>query len=295
MAKKLDDLLQPRERVLWRDPEPQLRDAWPRILGTAGMGTALMGSLMGRDSLEGWLMSFGIFFAVLMVGEFVLYRVGPWLDGRGETVLTAGRLLHGDARTGGKLVEVPLAEIAEVAVGQMNLLTLVTRDGAATVPTGLRQPQALAAALAAAAGLPPPPLAGRLAGLWEDGKSLGTAACLVPGVVLRPDWILNVYDDLQFGDLAVLMVWALSLLFTASLVGRHVAAVVGLVVLRRRASAAEAHTWLDLATEGQKTESAWSRPITHLMLWRSPFYAWLVRLLWGAPPNGSNAGAARHG
>lgn len=295
MARPLDELLQPGEQVLWREPKPRLFEAWPRILGGGFLFTGLLIAIVDRFDPEVWVKVFGVVVAFSVVLELIVWFL-PWLNFRVETLLTTSRLLQRHSHASDDLVDVLLAEVTEITLSSTHSLTLTTRDGGTNFVFSHYQSQALAAELTRATGLPPPRLIGRLAGLRTYGHELGTDVCFMLGAVLLADWFALVRgSDLDLGDLLPLGSSIMSLWVVAMLVGLHLTTVLGLVMLRPWVSADEARAWLDLATEGEKSEGAWSRLGAHLLHWRSPLYAWLVRLLWGAPVNGPNAEAPGHG
>lgn len=295
MAKPLENLLDPGERVLWRRPDQRLLEGGPRVLGATFFFTGFGLVIVGRIDLGVLIILFGIALAGCTVLELITWSVVRHISGR-ETVLTTRRLWQRrrDA-DGDNIIEVPLAGVTEIALQRDCDVALVKRDDGTKVLFGLRLSRTLAAALAGAAGLPPPRHVGRLASLWDYVKELGTPICFFLMVLLLPDGFVRDDAGLESADAVRLLLSLLACWFVAGLFGRHLLAVLGLVVLRPWVSAAEAWAWLDLGKQGAGQEILLGRLYAHLTLWRSPLYAWLVGLLWGAPTNGQNAGAHGHG
>lgn len=295
MADTLDNRLAPGEAVIYRDPPKPWIGDWPRTLGAAILVCAIWLIVMGRIDALVALTVLGLLIVFAALAGLLERLWFPSRELTAETILTEDRLMHWSGARQDSTVEIPLADITGSRVSWTGSLIVMTH-GEGVIELGpLRQPSVLASELARATLLPPPRLAGRLAPLWDLAETIGAALCFLVAVILLRGVLgldHSAQGSAEFGPIALKI---MTLYLASQVIGRHLAAGLGLVALRRRVSAAEAHAWLDLMAVGEDPESAWERFGAHLMLWRSPLYAWLVRVLWGTPKNGSNREAAGHG
>lgn len=198
----------------------------------------------------------------------------------GKTILTDRRVLHWDLRTRtrdeNRLVTIPLADVTGVGLSDsVETMTVRVDRPSPNPPRELAspRPQALAVALADAAGLRRPSLVGRLEHLpivclLLGGGPLGIALGLWtpisffndPSDVSATVQILNGFGSAAFA------------IFIGIPLGIHLVAILAFMLMPRYAGAEEAGNWLGLRPR---------QMVFRRLGWKSRPYIWLAQRVYG--------------
>ncbi len=261
MASKLERMVQPGERILFRSP-PKYRQAG--LLAAVGVGGAGLTALaLGYASDDGWRAELG---TGLLTG---LSGLAGLVVGFGaEAVLTDMRLIY---RSGplSRTVEIPLWHIAELQQIK-GFVTLRDRAGAATQLMHLADPEGLGRAILAETAVPGPAEAdGPLKAWQENGFTTAVAAGVIVlstvGLAAMAAVFLQVdrqsllegvrgleQSDGLFAVLAVVVATGILAVTAVELVGGALLGAYGFAVaMRLRLSAAEARQVFDFAMQAQ--------------------------------------------
>lgn len=153
MASPLEAMLEPGERLLWRDPRYWVPARWLLFVLTS------VPWLVVWTLLDLGAGVFFVFWMVLIGISLELGRPGS------ETLLTERRLLHRSNGKSGSAFELPLALIAKVEFGLSDgrrTVRVTKADGTNLELLELHGPQAFSLALAEAAAVPQPASIGPL-------------------------------------------------------------------------------------------------------------------------------------
>lgn len=267
---ELDMLRRPGERVVWRET-PVWRWQWMLFVFLALVVAGIMGMIdMAGLKNSAWIFIFGVA-VVLMTGGGSVEE---------PTLITEDRILRLGRRRGFRggrrdpAYATPLAEVGGVSLRDTGFdmcveLHRADSGGVDVLPSN--QPQALAAAIAEAAGLGKAPRVGRL----EHVADLCSIFGLMMLWIARP-WIQSmITGPLGLGPLhdftaglvivfVVMFVWVLGTLLVA---------VAAVLFMPFYATAEEAGTWFRLKP---------SRRLIRWLGWKSRPYAWLARLVYGS-------------
>ena len=189
MTTSLDRLLQPGERVLFRT-----RWGWGRTLRFV----ALMG---GLAVLCGGAVFFIVpgndfRFALALAASSLFSSLAQPLMGHGtEAVLTELRVIYRTGLFRPKTVEIPLWNLAEVTRARV-ILKLTDRAGATSEWWHLPEPEKLAAAIMAQAGLPGPPALPEKLEKWDQA---GFNAALYGSLGLLTAGMFGLYALVDLG------------------------------------------------------------------------------------------------
>lgn len=294
----IEGLLEPGERVVYRDPQRRpprwVPQEWPDALLFMGLICAYRMGPAFRPGAESDLLDLAVSFLLLVLPLWVVIWV-IHLIMRRETaaVLTNRRVLYTSQWEDAETVDLPLAETGPASIRSPGIgyqLHIERPGGAPVRLSRLRKPQDFAAALARAAGQPAPRLIGRLQHLAGYGMLFGGLPCLVMVFYLGPGPWSYVGPASSLAEFATRVAGGTAAIGLAFWLGTHLAAVLGLMFLRSRVSAEQARNWFRLAPE-----DPWSRRKERWLLWKGPPYRWLARLLWGESMNGPNGGVVTHG
>ncbi len=285
MADKLDQFLQPAERVLYHEPPGwNPRVFWPIALAGPLVAGAFALGFLDRATLT---VMAGLVFLCVAWGFHMAFLV----QGRSrESLLTDRRVLHKATRDGGEIVTaIPLADVAAVDLVDaiFSLTVKIARRGGQETPLReLRRAEDFASALAEQAKLPRPPWIGCLEHLALYCTLFGglTFACYFQVLFIRfalPSDTLPLYAQIPLLILGPTIVLAL-----AAWLGTHLAALVAVALMPLFASAEEAGNWLRMRPQGRL--AGWT-------LWKHPLYSRLAGLVYDRPLAPADKGAERHG
>ncbi len=271
MARKLDDRLQPDEQVLFQTRLGRRHLGWVALKTLVGTGllTLTVITLFVWDSIELDVPSFVALFSMAALGTalivpFALLVTLPtvilWKGA--SALLTDERLLY-RAPLRRRVVEIPLWHIQSVAESRRRV-TLRDRTGARLNFTALSDPRGLGRAIVAEAGVPgPADLDDRLFRWWRAGsRFLHYSATAAYGAAVIFGYFVpdahGAFDALvpdsaaaQFG---VVLPIVIAVGLTAYVAGATGAALLAILVMRRRLSAAEVRLIYDYSRDMQARE-----------------------------------------
>lgn len=244
MADALDQMLEPGEQVVWRDPKrwlPPIRWAW--LVHSAVMFPTMWAAMSGWTGIGSWTVLFGVF---LLLGVFVSvtwWWCGYVVQPPTETVLTERRILHWNGWWIAPPDGVPLSGICAMDTDVSGHVLLTKRDGSKFEIRALRQPMDLAAHLQEAGKLPKRSPIGRLAQIGESFEPLCRSACFLLAVVFFGEalGLRGISEELASQILQSVKI--LALFFVAEWLGRHLGYLLGLAVLRPWVAAEEVANW----------------------------------------------------
>ncbi len=247
MAAKLNDMLEPGERILYRDPRRWVPGSWHADLATLAMVICC--------SIAFDLGPFGpIFFLVL----YSLSWLGQVIDALTcWAAVTDRRILQKSGWRAARIDDIPLADVVQVTFlpsSHPGTLGIQTRDGGETDLEHLNDPQSFATAAAGAVGLKRPTLIG---GLMNTMPYIGLFGgmlfgCLILFGYFHLTWFVLAEGVVPEGTilywlLIVLIVpFALLLLYLGIRIGFHLASLVGLGILRPFGTLEHAHNALHM-------------------------------------------------
>lgn len=269
MAKQIDSMLEPGEEVRYRDP---------RRLAPAVWLTALLGLAYGAAAGFVFEVSTWIF---VSAGLFLLARTAWSVIGKllPETLVTDRRMIEKTGWFSPQVSAIPLEEIEDfrfIPAGLPGYLIVTGPFGRVHRAFGLRRPQPFCRALARAAGLPCPPLFGRLENTAEYCVVLGgmpLTGLLFWGLyslllALAPAGVTA--QDFAFVILALL---ALPVLYVGLKYGTHLAGLLSVPLLKPFVTLEEQRNWLCGEVENEDSNKK-GRKIR-------PLYLKLAGLMWG--------------
>lgn len=283
MTSRLERMLEPGERVVYRDARSFVPLGWHYYL--AVMALFSLALLVFDGHLRTLTIVGTMVVAMWIWNEVAVYAV--------ETVLTDRRILR---KTGWRQVEItgfPLAVVKTVSYRPTcypGMVRLRKSNGGTEEFYGLRRPQAFAAVLADAAGVARPPLIGRLIEMMPYLCVFGglpCAALLGWGLyelaqVTLPTWLL---EDEASQFLALLC--AVPVLAVGCFFGVHLVGLLGFAVLRPFVTFEEARNAICMESEGKL-----ARRIDRMT---DPLFIWWTGLLYGRQVRCEDCMEERHG
>lgn len=233
MAGKLDQFLQPAERVLYREPDGP--SGWSGAFGQAFVMSAL-GPIMGSSG--GVLRNF-LAMLLLLVAGWTMARSHN--AGMVEAAVTGRRVLR--IKGEGRALEFTEIMVEEVALIEVlgSAVRVKKRNGGVVVLDRLAGAPDLGLALAQAAGLPPPWVPGRKELLAEEVVVLSG---FVVGALAFALTLGAPEDGSSASSPFLSRIAAFALGFAAGGIGWFVGTLLGLALLRPHLTRAEMRAWM---------------------------------------------------
>lgn len=287
MAETLDYLLEPGERVLYRDPRRLAPAAW--LLTLLGLGYAA--AVLYVVGVGPWVFAAA---GLLLSARAVWRLAGDFLP---EAVVTDRRVLERTGWRRPQITAIALEEIRDlrsIPSGVPGYLKITGRFGEVERLYHLRRPQPFCRALARAAALPCPPLVGRLENTADYCVSLGglsLTGALFWGLYRLFDAIAPTLAPASMAPqhivFLMLAVFAIPTLYLGLALGTHLAGLLSIPLLRPFVTLEEQQNWLCQEVENEATNKRGRR--------LRPLYLKWAGLLWGQPLHCETRVELRHG
>lgn len=298
MTSRLDAMLQPGERVVYRElPGWNPRSFWPMALEGPVLAALLAFGFYRPDAV---LDPFILFLMGLQVVIGIVYGLNQafFKDDRSrESLITDRRVLQRATRDGRELVtDIPLAQVTAVDVIEVaEFSQSVWPFGPCVVIrrhneqekrfSDLRKAGDFAAALAQQKNLPRLNSMGRLEHLSFYCCLFGGANLAVLSIYLFMRFVEILADLPPYAELSLLLLAVASLSVPAVWLGAHLAVLLAVAFMPLFASAEQAGAWLRMRPKSR---------LAKWMLWKHPIYFKLVGLVYGRPFTPANDRAERH-
>lgn len=199
----LHSIVKPGETLVYATEGESFAEPFVALLGLMAGGSVLMALIQ-----PGGVWTIVGFFLLLVAVVTFASRKEQQIS-QAQVVITDRRLLFHTAGKSATVIDVPLSSVSDISwseTGRTGMLHLATDDGMQTVPA-MREPDALAHALAKASGKPSPPAIGRMlnADLLVPGSYLVTAGTLYLLLrwVLEERWVVTLGDTTMWEGIAV--------------------------------------------------------------------------------------------
>lgn len=239
----LHSIVKPGETIVYSTRGESFIEPFVALLGLMAGGSVLMALLQPGGV---WTIA-GIFLLLLAAVTFTSRKEQP--ISQTQVVVTERRLLFHASGKLATVIDVPLSSVTEITwshTGRTGVLRLATESGVQMLPA-MREPDALAHALAKASGKPTPPALGRMlnADLLVPGSylvSVGSLYLLLRWV-LEERWIATLSDTVMWEGIAV-EIFAFATSLTAAVVlavpvGRYIGVMLTVTLMKPCVTAEE--------------------------------------------------------